>query len=69
MNRIDRLFVMLLAIQGSKRIRGQDLAERFEVSKRTIYSNRKANIDRIRAVGREQFAREMAERNRQSLPR
>jgi predicted DNA-binding transcriptional regulator YafY len=37
MNRIDRLFAILLAIQNSKRIRGQDLADRFEVSKRTIY--------------------------------
>lgn len=37
MNRIDRLFAILLAIQNSRRIRGQDLAEKFEVSKRTIY--------------------------------
>jgi predicted DNA-binding transcriptional regulator YafY len=37
MNRIDRLFAILLALQKNKRIRSQDLAEKFEVSKRTIY--------------------------------
>jgi len=37
MNRIDRLFAILLALQKSKRIRSQDLADKFEVSKRTIY--------------------------------
>jgi predicted DNA-binding transcriptional regulator YafY len=37
MNRIDRLFAMLLALQSNRRIRSQDLADKFEVSKRTIY--------------------------------
>lgn len=37
MNRIDRLFAILLALQKQKRIRSQDLADQFEVSKRTIY--------------------------------
>lgn len=37
MNRIDRLFAILLALQKQKRLRSQDLAEQFEVSKRTIY--------------------------------
>lgn len=32
-------------------------------------SNRKAGVDRIRAVGREQFAIELAELKRHSLPR
>lgn len=37
MNRIDRLFAILLTLQKHKRIRSQDLAEKFHVSKRTIY--------------------------------
>jgi predicted DNA-binding transcriptional regulator YafY len=37
MNRIDRLFAILLALQHKRRIRAQDLARQFEVSKRTIY--------------------------------
>ena len=37
MNRIDRLFAILLCLQATPRIRSQDLAQRFEVSQRTIY--------------------------------
>src|SRR5574339_67106 len=37
MNRIDRLFAILLTIQHKRRVRAQDLADQFEVSKRTIY--------------------------------
>lgn len=37
MNRIDRLFAILLILQNEPRIRAQDLAEKFEISKRTIY--------------------------------
>ena len=37
MNRIDRLFAILISLQKQKRIRSQDLAAKFEVSKRTIY--------------------------------
>jgi len=37
MNRIDRLFAILLALQHRRRVRAQDLARRFEISKRTIY--------------------------------
>lgn len=37
MNRIDRLFAILLSLQKQKRIRSQDLADKFEISKRTIY--------------------------------
>ena len=37
MNRIDRLFAILLSLQQHKRIRSQDLADKFHVSKRTIY--------------------------------
>ncbi|HSL42241.1 MAG TPA: YafY family protein [Anaerolineales bacterium] len=37
MNRIDRLFAILLTLQHKRRVRAQDLSEQFEVSKRTIY--------------------------------
>ncbi len=37
MNRIDRLFAILLELQHKRRLRAQDLARQFEVSKRTIY--------------------------------
>ncbi len=37
MNRIDRLFGILLILQNQPRIRAQDLAEKFEISKRTVY--------------------------------
>ena len=37
MNRIDRLFALLLTLEHRRRVRAQDLAEQFEVSKRTIY--------------------------------
>jgi predicted DNA-binding transcriptional regulator YafY len=37
MNRIDRLFAILLLLQHKSRVRAQDLAATFEVSKRTIY--------------------------------
>ena len=42
MNRIDRLFAILLALQHKRRIRAQDLAQQFEVSKRTIYRDMSA---------------------------
>lgn len=37
MNRVDRLFGILLHLQQRRRVRAQDLAARFEVSERTIY--------------------------------
>jgi predicted DNA-binding transcriptional regulator YafY len=37
MNRMDRLFAVLLMLQGRRRVRARDLAERLEVSNRTIY--------------------------------
>jgi predicted DNA-binding transcriptional regulator YafY len=42
MNRIDRLFAILLELQHKRRIRAQDLARQFEVSKRTIYRDMSA---------------------------
>lgn len=37
MNRVDRLFAILLNLQHKRRVRAQDLAREFEISKRTIY--------------------------------
>jgi predicted DNA-binding transcriptional regulator YafY len=37
MNRVDRLFGILLRLQRHRRVRAQDLARHFEVSERTIY--------------------------------
>jgi predicted DNA-binding transcriptional regulator YafY len=42
MNRIDRLFAILLNLQNKRRLRAQDLAIQFEVSKRTIYRDMSA---------------------------
>jgi len=42
MNRIDRLFAILLTLQHKRRVRAQDLAGQFEVSKRTIYRDMSA---------------------------
>ena len=42
MNRIDRLFSILLTFQHKRRIRAVDLARQFEVSKRTIYRDMSA---------------------------
>lgn len=37
MNRVDRLLGYLIIFQGKELVRAQDLAERFEVSERTVY--------------------------------
>src|SRR5688572_6330076 len=37
MNRVDRLFGILLQLQHRRRVRAQDLAAIFEVSERTVY--------------------------------
>jgi predicted DNA-binding transcriptional regulator YafY len=37
MKRIDRLFAVLVQLQGRRRLRARDLARRLEVSERTIY--------------------------------
>ncbi len=37
MNRIDRLFAILLVLQKRDVVRAEDLAARFEISKRTVY--------------------------------
>ena len=42
MNRTDRLLAIVLELQGRGRRRAEDLAERFETSKRTIYRDMQA---------------------------
>lgn len=42
MNRIDRLFAILLELQHKRRVRALDLARQFEISKRTIYRDMSA---------------------------
>jgi len=42
MNRIDRLFAILLELQHKRRVRAKDLALQFEVSKRTVYRDMSA---------------------------
>ncbi|MBC7876708.1 MAG: YafY family transcriptional regulator [Anaerolineales bacterium] len=42
MNRIDRLFAILLTLQNKRRIRAQDLANQFEISRRTVYRDMSA---------------------------
>lgn len=37
MNRIDRLFAILLLLQARRRVRAQDLVAAFEVTERAIY--------------------------------
>ena len=57
MNRVDRLFGILLRLQQRRRVRAQDLAARFEVSERTIYRDMTAlcevvcRLPRCRAKG------------------
>ena len=45
MNRIDRLFAILLQMQRRKRIRSEDLAKQFGISKRTVYRDISALIE------------------------
>ncbi|MCL5999378.1 MAG: YafY family transcriptional regulator [Chloroflexi bacterium] len=42
MNRVDRLFAILLLLQRKRCVRAQDLALKFEVSERTIYRDMEA---------------------------
>jgi len=42
MNRIDRLFAILLTLQHKRRVRARDLAGQFDVSNRTIYRDMSA---------------------------
>jgi predicted DNA-binding transcriptional regulator YafY len=42
MNRVDRLFAILLLLQRKRHVRAQDLAHSFEVSERTIYRDMEA---------------------------
>lgn len=42
MNRIDRLFAILLTLQHKRRVRARDLAQQFEISRRTVYRDMSA---------------------------
>jgi predicted DNA-binding transcriptional regulator YafY len=42
MNRVDRLLGYILALQGGRRLRAEDLAAQFEVSRRTVYRDLEA---------------------------
>lgn len=37
MNRIDRLSAILIQLQSRKTVRAQDIADRFQISLRTVY--------------------------------
>jgi len=53
MNRLDRLFGILLWLRGGAPVAADDLARRFEVSRRTIYRD----IETLSALGVPVFAR------------
>ncbi|MEO1644319.1 MAG: YafY family protein [Chloroflexota bacterium] len=42
MNRIDRLFGILLLLQAKRRIRAEDIASKYEISERTVYRDMSA---------------------------
>lgn len=42
MNRIDRLFGILLLLQTKRKVRAQDVAEKFEITPRTVYRDMSA---------------------------
>jgi predicted DNA-binding transcriptional regulator YafY len=44
-NRIDRLFAIILMLQHQKQVRGQAIAQRFEISLRTVYRDMAALIE------------------------
>ncbi|MGZ4035945.1 MAG: helix-turn-helix transcriptional regulator, partial [Bacteroidia bacterium] len=37
MNRIDRISAILIQLQSKKIVKGQDIADRFSISLRTVY--------------------------------
>jgi predicted DNA-binding transcriptional regulator YafY len=45
MNRIDRLFGILLLLQKNRLLRAEDLAKRYEISVRTVYRDRAAQSE------------------------
>jgi predicted DNA-binding transcriptional regulator YafY len=59
MNRVDRLFGILLRLQRHRRVRAQDLARHFEVSERTIYRDIAAlnelGVPLVRSAGAKRF--------------
>ena len=45
MNRIDRLFGILLLLQKNRLLRAEDLAKRYEISVRTVYRDMAAQSE------------------------
>lgn len=45
MNRIDRLFGILLLLQSKRKIRAEDIARKFEVTERTVYRDMAALME------------------------
>lgn len=42
MNRTDRLTAMIIYLQGRSRVAVEDLSERYDISKRTVYRDLRA---------------------------
>lgn len=53
MNRIDRLTAILIQLQGKKVVKAQEIADRFEISLRTVYRDVKALVEAGVPVGAE----------------
>jgi DeoR/GlpR family transcriptional regulator of sugar metabolism len=47
MNRIDRLFGILLQLQSKKRVHSKELAAAFEVSERTIFRDIARSVQKL----------------------
>ncbi len=53
MNRIDRLTAILIQLQGKKIVKAQEIADRFEISLRTVYRDVKALMEAGVPIGAE----------------
>ncbi|MRG47638.1 WYL domain-containing protein [Chitinophaga sp. SYP-B3965] len=53
MNRIDRLTAILVQLQGKKVVKAQEIADRFEISLRTVYRDVKALMEAGVPIGAE----------------
>lgn len=53
MNRIDRLTAILVQLQGKKIVKAQEIADRFEISLRTVYRDVKALMEAGVPIGAE----------------